>query len=87
MVLYFTIAVVSPTILPQLPSTSSPRGRGPADVGRHDGEGGGDVHVEARGRLGRRLAVQVDDKALSRVLRNRGQEHGLGGMGMGMRMR
>ena len=58
------------------------------DVGRHDGEGGGDV--EARGRLGeqrRRLAVQVDDKALSRVLRNRGHEHGLGGMGIGMRMR
>ena len=40
------------------------------DVGCHDGEGGGDV--EARGRLSeqrRRLAVQIDDKALSRVLR------------------
>ena len=47
------------------------------DVGCHYGEGGGDM--EARGRLGEqrsRLAVQIDDKALSRVLRNRGHGHG-----------
>ena len=58
------------------------------DVGCHDGEGGGDV--EARGRLGeqrRRLAVQVDDKALSRVLRmDMGMGMGMVGTGRGMRM-